>query len=166
MNKEGFIINENTFLIIILVVLVFAIHLLSKNKKTDTEIIETFKDSMNKVNSMNDVLDKLNDKETETRMFCRLLRHDDDKKQTQDLMDNRVKTFQNNWTKQNKLIADIKKKIIGLNLDNDSLNFMKFNNDKNKHNEELRKRKLILENAKYLLEKPSNFKININNNVT
>ena len=97
-------------------------------------------------------------------MFCKLLRHDEDRVQMQDLLNSRNQQFQDNWKKQNKLIGDIKKKFIKLRLEKDGRNFIDFNDSRNDKTEEMNKRKQLVEKAKEIAESPYKLNLNINNN--
>ena len=80
---------------------------------------------------MEKTMNDLEEKEKETRMFCKLLRHKD----TQDIdyvIENTNLKFKNELEKQNKTINDLKKKIINLKLDKVDSNFIEFNEQKNK----------------------------------
>lgn len=125
---------------------------------------EHFKDSLDDVDAMDKKMEEISDLEKETRMFCKLLRHDEDRVQMQDLLNSRNQQFQDNWKKQNKLIGDIKKKFIKLRLEKDGRNFMEFNDNRNDKTEEMKKRKQLVERAKEIAESPYKLNLNINNN--
>ena len=125
---------------------------------------EHFKDSLDDVDAMDKKLEEISDLEKETRMFCKLLRHDEDRVQMQDLLNSRNQQFQDNWKKQNKLIGDIKKKFIKLRLEKDGRNFIDFNDNRNDKTEEMKKRKQLVEKAKEISESPYRLNLNINNN--
>lgn len=125
---------------------------------------EHFKDSLDDVDAMDKKMEEISDLEKETRMFCKLLRHDEDRVQMQDLLNSRNQQFQDNWKKQNKLIGDIKKKFIKLRLEKDGRNFMEFNDNRNDKTEEMKKRKQLVEKAKEIAESPYKLNLNINNN--
>ena len=55
---------------------------------------EHFKDSLDDVDAMDKKLEEISDLEKETRMFCKLLRHDEDRVQMQDLLNSRNQQFQ------------------------------------------------------------------------
>jgi FtsZ-interacting cell division protein ZipA len=133
-------------IISVILLLTLILHTIFRNKK------ENFTDNLDKLDSMNDKLDALVDQETETRTFCKLLRHDSNYQEPlEKIMKHRNQQFQNNWKKQNKMLADIKKKIIGIKLGNDSQEFSKFNTDRNKQRHEFNKRKQIIQDAKNLI---------------
>lgn len=133
-------------IISVILLLTLILHTIFRNKK------ENFTDNLDKLDSMNDKLDALVDQETETRTFCKLLRHDSNYQEPlEKIMKHRNQQFQNNWKKQNKMLADIKKKIIGIKLGNDSQEFSKFNTDRNKQRQEFNKRKQIIQDAKNLI---------------
>ena len=150
------IINNNKIVIVILIVLVLCLNRFF--------VRENFKDSLDSVESMNTKMDNMTSMEEETRMFCKLLRHDDTTEQMKDLLENRNQQFQENWKKQNKIISDIKKKFIKLRLEKDGRNFVEFNGKRNKKIDETLKRKAIIEKAKEVAEQPYNFNLNVNNN--
>ena len=125
---------------------------------------EHFKDSLDDVDAMDKKMEEISDLEKETRMFCKLLRHDEDRVQMQDLLNSRNLQFQDNWKKQNKLIGDIKKKFIKLRLEKDGRNFMEFNDNRNDKIEEMKKRKQLIKKAKEVAESPYKLNLNINNN--
>ena len=126
--------------------------------------VENFKDSLDEVDGMNKKMDDMTEMEEETRMFCKLLRHDEDRVQLQELLNSRNQQFQDNWKKQNKTINDIKKKFIKLRLEKDGRNLVEYNNNKNKKMEEMAKRKVVLDKAKDVADSPYNLSVNINNN--
>lgn len=133
-------------IISIILLLTLILHTTFRNQK------ENFSDNLDKLDSMNDKLDSLVDQETETRTFCKLLRHDSNYQEPlKKIMKHRNQQFQNNWKKQNKMLADIKKKIIGIKLGNDNQEFSKFNTDRNKQRQEFNKRKQIIQDAKNLI---------------
>ena len=133
-------------IISVILLLTLILHTTFRNKK------ENFTDHLDKLDSMNDKLDSLVDQETETRAFCKLLRHDSNYQEPlEKIMKHRNQQFQNNWKKQNKMLADIKKKIIGIKLGNDNQEFSKFNTDRNKQRQEFNKRKQIIQDAKNLI---------------
>lgn len=125
---------------------------------------EHFKDSLDDVDAMDKKMEEISDLEKETRMFCKLLRHDEDRAQMQDLLNSRNQQFQDNWKKQNKLIGDIKKKFIKLRIEKDGRNFIDFNDSRNDKTEEMNKRKQLVEKAKEIAESPYKLNLNINNN--
>ena len=133
-------------IISVILLLTLILHTIFRNKK------ENFTDNLDKLDSMNNKLDALVDQETETRTFCKLLRDDSNYQEPlEKIMKHRNQQFQNNWKKQNKMLADIKKKIIGIKLGNDSQEFSKFNTDRNKQRQEFNKRKQIIQDAKNLI---------------
>jgi hypothetical protein len=150
------IIKGNKIVIMILIIL-----LLCLNKFF---IRENFKNSLDEVDSMNKKMDDMTSTEEETRMFCKLLRHDDTSEQMKDLLESRNQQYQNNWKKQNKLISDIKNKFIKLRLEKDGRNFVEFNDTRNDKLDENIKRKTLIEKAKIISDEPYSFNLNINNN--
>jgi hypothetical protein len=150
------IIKGNKIVILILIIL-----LLCLNKFF---VRENFKDSLDGVDSMDKKMDNMASTEEETRMFCKLLRHDDNSEQIKDLLESRNQQYQDNWKKQNKLISDIKKKFIKLRLEKDGRNFVEFNDKRNGKLDENIKRKTLIEKAKILAEEPYSLNLNVNNN--
>jgi len=145
----------------ILVIFILVILLLCIN---NFFVRENFKDSLDNVDAMNKKMDEMTEMEKETRMFCKLLRHDEDREQLKDLLDSRNQEFQDNWQKQNKMISDIKKKFIKLRLEKDGRNFKDFNDKRNKRLDENIKRKEVVKLAKKIAQAPYNLAVNINNN--
>ena len=125
--------------------------------------IENFADGLDNIDGMEKKMNQMDEIEQETRMFCKILRHDEDRVQLQDLLNARNKDFQKNWQKQNKMINDIKKKFIKLRLEKDGRNFIDFNDGRNERTEEMDKRKQILNKAKEVAQSPYNLNVNINN---
>ena len=125
--------------------------------------IENFADGLDNIDGMEKKMNQMDEIEQETRMFCKILRHDEDRVQLQDLLNARNKDFQKNWQKQNKMINDIKKKFIKLRLEKDGRNFIDFNDRRNERTEEMDKRKQILNKAKEVAQSPYNLNVNINN---
>ena len=118
--------------------------------------IENFADGLDNIDGMEKKMNQMDEIEQETRMFCKILRHDEDRVQLQDLLNERNKDFQKNWQKQNKMISDIKKKFIKLRLEKDGRNFIDFNDGRNERTEEMDKRKQILNKAKEVAQSPYN----------
>ena len=135
---------------------------------------ESFTDSENKMNnnvldkvdSMEEKLDNLVEQEKETRTFCKLLRHDSsNKEQLQKMMEFRNQQFDANWKKQNKMLGDIKKKIIELKLGKNNKEFVDFNSTRNKKRGEYSKRKKIMEAAKKMIQNPPQVNLTFQNNI-
>ena len=126
--------------------------------------VSTF-NSLENVDLMGNKIDELVDTEKETRLFCKILRHNkDNKSHNLKVLENRNRQFQDVIDKQNKMISDIKKKIISLKLDKNNKEIYKFNTEKNNKKEENIKRESIIDMAKNkLLEEPK-VSINIGNN--
>ena len=125
--------------------------------------IENFSDGLDEVDAMEKKMNELDEVEQETRMFCKILRHDEDRVQLQDLLTSRNQQFQDNWKKQNKMISDIKNKFIKLRLEKDGRNFQEFNDNRNDRTDQMNKRKQILNKAKQVAKSPYNLNVNINN---
>ena len=146
-----------------LILILFILNLKIKNMKTEG-FVSTF-NSLENVDLMGDKIDELVDTEKETRLFCKILRHNkDNKSHNLKVLENRNRQFQDVIDKQNKMISDIKKKIISLKLDKNNKEIYKFNTEKNNKKEENIKRESIIDKAKNkLLEEPK-VSINIGNN--
>ena len=129
-------------------------------KKSKFEGFNSDFNSLQNINLMEDKIDELVDTEKETRLFCKILRHNkENKDQNLKILESRNKQFQEIIEKQNKMINDIKEKIISLKLDNNNKEFYKFNTDKNNKRDENIKRQKIINMAKdNLIEGP---KVNI-----
>ena len=123
-------------------------------------------DALDKVNSMNDKLDDLVEKEKETRTFCKLLRHDSsNQEQINKLIEHRNKQFEENWKKQNKMLSQIKKKIIEVKSGKNDKDFAEFNTGRNKKRMEYEKRKKLLEVAKKMIKRPPAVNLTFQNNI-
>ena len=146
-----------------LILILFILNLKIKNMKTEG-FVSTF-NSLENVDLMGNKIDELVDTEKETRLFCKILRHNkDNKSHNLKVLENRNRQFQDVIDKQNKMISDIKKKIISLKLDKNNKEIYKFNTEKNNKKEENIKRESIIDMAKNkLLEEPK-VSINIGNN--
>ena len=146
-----------------LILILFILNLKIKNRKTEG-FVSTF-NSLENVDLMGDKIDELVDTEKETRLFCKILRHNkDNKSHNLKVLENRNRQFQDVIDKQNKMISDIKKKIISLKLDKNNKEIYTFNTKKNNKKEENIKRESIINMAKNkLLEEPK-VSINIGNN--
>ena len=145
------------------VIIFVLISLLFFNYNFNNNKLEKFKDSLDNIDGMEKKMDEMSELETETRMFCKILRQDEDKVQLHDLLSSRNIQFQDNWQKQNKMINNIKKKFIKLKLEKDGKNFIEYNDSRNNKTEQMEKRKQILNKAKDLAESPYNLNVNINN---
>ena len=145
------------------VIIFVLISLLFFNYNFNNNNLEKFKDSLDNIDGMEKKMDEMSELETETRMFCKILRHSEDKVQLQDLLSSRNIQFQDNWQKQNKMINNIKKKFIKLKLEKDGKNFIEYSDSRNDKTEQMEKRKQILNKAKDLAESPYNLNVNINN---
>ena len=98
-------------------------------------------------------------------MFCKLLRHNKNQDEMDYMIENTNMKFQNDWEKQNKMINDIKKKIINLKLDKVDSDFINYNENKNNKKNSFTQRKRQIEMAKNILKKPPVVNLNINNNL-
>tara|TARA_B100000768_G_C11191902_1_gene337742 strand:+ start:184 stop:636 length:453 start_codon:yes stop_codon:yes gene_type:complete len=144
---------------IYLLILLFILISLFLDKKH-----ENFKNDLDNIDGMDLKMKEMSDLEEETRMFCKILRHDQGKNQLDNLLNSRNRVFQENWKKQNKTINDIKKKFIKLRLEKDGRNLIDYNNNRNQKKDEFSKRKKILKKAKQIADLPYNLKVNVNNN--
>ena len=153
LNKFNKSITGTIFIIVVL----FFIYFFRKENNR-----EHFIDNIN-IDSMNQKINDLEEKEKETRMFCKLLRHKDKKEEMDYMVQNSNMKFRDNWDKQNQMISDIKKKIINLKLDKVDKDFIDFNNNKNntKVSNQLRKRQI--EAAKKKLNGPRSLNLTLNN---
>lgn len=146
-----------------LILILFILNLLVKKNKMEG-FSSTF-NSLDNVDLMGDKIDELVDTEKETRLFCKILRHNNDnKEQNLKVLENRNKQFQEEIDKQNKTINEIKEKIISLKLDKNNHDFYKFNTDKNNKKDENIKRQEIINMAKSKLIEGPKVNINVDNN--
>jgi hypothetical protein len=146
-----------------LILILFILNLLVKKNKMEG-FVSTF-NSLDNVDLMGDKIDELVDTEKETRLFCKILRHNkDNKEQNLKVLENRNKQFQEVIDKQNKMINEIKEKIISLKLDKNNYDFYKFNTDKNNQKNENIKRQEIINMAKVKLIEGPKVNINVDNN--
>lgn len=155
LNKFNKSITGTIFIIVVL----FFIYFYRKENNR-----EHFIDNIN-IDSMNKKINDLEEKEKETRMFCKLLRHKDKKDEMDYMIQNSNMKFQDNWDKQNQMISDIKKKIINLKLDKVDKDFIDFNNKKNNTNVSNQLRKRQIEAAKKKLNGPRSLNLTLNNNL-
>ena len=152
--------NIKIVIVIIMIVLLFVF--INMNNK---EGFESGFNSLEDVNLMTDKIDDLVDTEKETRLFCKILRHNkDNKEQNIKVLELRNKQFQEVIDKQNKMINDIKKKIIELKLDKDNKEIYDFNNKKNNKIEGNKNREKIIELAKNKLKQGPEVNLSIGNN--
>ena len=146
-----------------LILVLFILNLLVKKNKMEG-FSSTF-NSLDNVDLMGDKIDELVDTEKETRLFCKILRHNkDNKEQNLKVLENRNKQFQEVIDKQNKMINEIKEKIISLKLDKNNHDFYKFNTDKNNKKDQNIKRQEIINMAKAKLIEGPKVNINVDNN--
>ena len=155
LNKFNKSITGTIFIIVVL----FFIYFFRKENNR-----EHFIDNIN-IDSMNQKINDLEEKEKETRMFCKLLRHKDKKDEMDYMVQNSNMKFQDNWDKQNQMISDIKKKIINLKLDKVDKEFIDFNNKKNNTKVSNQLRKRLIEEAKKKLNGPRSLNLTLNNNL-
>lgn len=153
--------NIKIYCVGFLVFLILIILIICKNSRT-----ENFEDMLEKVDAMGDKLGSLVDQEVETRTFCKLLRHDSNfKEPMKKLLEQRNIEFSKNWKKQNRMLADIKKKIIEMKLGNNNHNFAKFNTNRNKEREENRKRKILMDKAMKMIKQKPVINFTVDNNI-
>lgn len=149
-------------LVILALTIILLLYILNTDCLQKPKIItENFIDN---IEGMEKTMKDLEEKEKETRMFCKLLRHKD----TQDIdyvIENTNLKFKNELEKQNKTITDLKKKIINLKLDKVDSNFIEFNEQKNNKQKSFINRRRQIENAKKVLRQPKKVNLNINNNL-
>ena len=147
--------------IVILIIVLLGNCIWEGNKKQ-----ENFNDMLEKIDLMDDKLDSLVDQEKETRTFCKLLRHDSSNKEhIQKVLEQRNIQFNNNWKKQNKMLADIKKKIIDVRLGKNNTDFSKFNDSRNYRREANQKRGKIMDAAKKMIRQKPAINLTIDNNI-
>ena len=152
--------------VMLLVIVINTYKLQKESFANDNNNKEPDNDVLDKVNSMNEKLDDLVDKEKETRTFCKLLRHDSsNQEQMTKLMEYRNKQFEDNWKKQNKMLSQIKKKIIEVKTSKNDSEFMKFDTGRNKKRLEYEKRKKLLEVAKKMIKRPPAVNLTFQNNI-
>lgn len=155
--------NKNIKIIVIIVLLIVLLWI-TYNKYLNLNL-ELFVDNLENVDLMMNKLDDLVDQETETRMFCKLLRaNNSPKEQLQIILDNRNKSFKQNLDKQNSSISEIKKKIIEYNLDTNNKKIIDFNNNRNKKEKGNIIRQNIMENAKDIIKQAPYINLKLNNN--
>jgi hypothetical protein len=147
-------------LLILFLTVILLIHLI---KLTKPNIIqETFIDN---IASMEQKMKQLEEKEKETRMFCKILRNKDKQDNMDYMITNTNMKFQNEWKKQNILINDLKKIIINLKLDKNDKEFINFNESKNQKNKSFLLRQKQIKLGKEKLKGPRILNLKINNNL-
>ena len=158
-------------LIVLLIIILIVNTIFFKNKSNKQENFSEVNSTLDptaldRVDEMADKIDSLVEHEQETRTFCKLLRHDSsNKEQLEKVMEHRNKQFEDNWKKQNKMLSEIKKKIIEVRLGKNDKEFADFNTDRNKKREEYEKRKKIMETAKKMIKKPPVVNLTFQNNI-
>ena len=55
--------------------------------------IENFADGLDNIDGMEKKMNQMDEIEQETRMFCKILRHDEDRVQLQDLLNEEIRIF-------------------------------------------------------------------------
>ena len=81
------------------------------------------------------------------------------------MLEQRNIEFSKNWKKQNRMLADIKKKIIEMKLGNNNHNFAKFNTNRNKEREENRKRKILMDKGMKMIKQKPVINFTVDNNI-
>ena len=153
--------NIKIYCVGLISIIILILLLVCKNSKT-----ENFEDMLEKVDAMGDKLGSLVDQEVETRTFCKLLRHDSNfKEPMQKLLEQRNIEYNKNWKKQNRMLADIKKKIIEMKLGKNNQNFATFNSKRNKDKEANRKRKILMEKAMKMIKQKPVINFTVDNNI-
>ena len=123
--------------------------------------------NLDNIDIMSKKIDELTDNEKETRMFCKILRHDSNvKDQAEKIIESRNRQFQENLNKQNKMLCQIKSKIVNYKLNKDNKEFSEFNTKKNKERETKKIRQKIMEASQKLIRKGPVVNLKINNNYT
>lgn len=156
-----------TLTLIVLLLIFLIVNTFWENKENFTvQNSNLDPNALDRVDEMSDKIDDLVVQEQETRTFCKLLRHDSsNKEQLEKVMEFRNKQFEDNWKKQNKMLSEIKKKIIEVRLGKNDKDFSDFNTDRNKKREEYEKRKKIMETAKKMIKKPPVVNLTFQNNI-
>ena len=150
-------------LIVLALTIILLIYFLKKEVlRAPSYIQEGFIDN---IEGMEQKMKSLEEKEQETRMFCKLLRHNKNQDEMDYMVENTNMKFQNDWEKQNKMINDIKKKIINLKLDKVDSEFINYNENKNNNKKSFTQRKKQIKMAKNILKNPPMVNLNINNNL-
>lgn len=150
--------NCKLVIIIILLLVLLCKCLLQKS--------ENFEDKLSNLDLMDDKIDSLVDQEKETRTFCKLLRHDSSNKEhLHKVLEQRNIEFSNNWKKQNKMLSDIKKKLINIKLGKNNKEFAKFNDSKNNKRDSFEKRRRLMEAAKKTIKQKPAINLTFNNNI-
>jgi hypothetical protein len=150
-------------LIILALTIILLIYFFKKEVLRSPSYIQ--EDFIDNIEGMEQKMKSLEEKEQETRMFCKLLRNKENQDEMDYMVENTNMKFQNDWEKQTKMINDIKKKIINLKLDKVDSDFINYNDNKNVNKNSLIKRKKQIVNAKNILKKPPIVNLNINNNL-
>tara|TARA_B100000123_G_C25650544_1_gene392996 strand:+ start:418 stop:894 length:477 start_codon:yes stop_codon:yes gene_type:complete len=152
---------KKEIIVLIIIILLFTFLVLFRYK-----LRENFKDVLENVDLMEDKLGSLVDQEVETRTFCKLLRHDSNIKQPMNkILEQRNIQFNNNWKKQNRLLSDIKKKIIEMKLGDNNSKFAEFNTERNRKTLGNINRKKLMENAKSMIRKKPEINFTVDNNI-
>ena len=156
-----------TLTVIVLLLIFLIVNTVIGNKENFTAENSTLdSNALDRVDDMADKIDNLVEQEQETRTFCKLLRHDSsNREQLEKVMEYRNKQFDDNWKKQNKMLSEIKKKIIEVRLNKNDKDFSEFNTDRNKKREEYKKRQKIMETAKKMIKKPPVVNLTFQNNI-
>lgn len=157
--------KKSNIKLITIIILLIVIFIFIRNNNNRKEGFESNFNSLENVDLMNEKIDNLVDTEKETRLFCKILRNDkSSKEQNIKILEMRNKQFQEIIDKQNKMINDIKKKIIEIKLDKDNKEIYDFNNTKNNKIEGNKKREELINIAKSKLKEGSQVNLSIGNN--
>lgn len=122
--------------------------------------------NLDNIDIMTKKIDEMTEDEKETRMFCKILRHDTNNNQIEKIIESRNTQFQDSLDKQNKLLCQIKSKIVNYKLNKDNKEFSEFNTKKNKEREAKKVRKNIIDASQKLIRKGPVVNLKINDNYT
>jgi hypothetical protein len=151
---------------VLIIIILLTLGLIISSFLSNQENFYDESNSLDKIDSMDQELDSLIEKEKETRTFCKLLRHDSsNQEQLKKVIAHRNQEFENNWKKQNNMLSDIKKKIIGIRLGENNKQFTEFNTGRNKDYESNIKRKKIMETVQKMIKKQPEVNLTIDNNI-
>lgn len=147
-------------LLILFLTVILLIHLIKKTKP-----VNNYENFISNIDGMEEKMKQLEEKEKETRMFCKILRHKEKQDEMDYMIENTNAKFQNELDKQNRLINKLKKTIINLKLDKVDNEFIKFNESKNAKEKSFILRQKLIEQGKNKLRLPRVLNLKINNNL-
>ena len=147
-------------LLILFLTVILLIHLIKKTKP-----VNNYENFISNIDGMEEKMKQLEEKEKETRMFCKILRHKEKQDEMDYMIENTNAKFQNELDKQNRLINKLKKTIINLKLDKVDNEFIKFNESKNAKDKSFILRQKLIEQGKNKLRLPRVLNLKINNNL-